>query len=126
MSRTPQPVRSSSFPAIAPMFEPVPADSLRRDVRVIGIVGVAHAISHFLQLALPPLFPLLRGDFDVSWTLLGTLVGVFYLASAGMQLTAGFLVDRFGARPVLLGGMALAAGGTVLMALAPGAYWLFP
>ena len=107
-------------------MEPVPVESFRRDVRVIGVVGVAHAISHFLQLALPPLFPLLRADFDVSWTLLGGLVAVFYMASAGMQLTAGFLVDRFGARPVLLGGMALAATGTVLAASAPNAYWLFP
>jgi MFS family permease len=102
------------------------ADSFRRDVRVIGLVGVAHGLSHFLQLALPPLFPLLRAQFDVSWTLLGTLVGVFYVASGAMQFTAGFLVDRFGARPVLLSGMALLACGTLLAALAPDAYWLFP
>jgi FSR family fosmidomycin resistance protein-like MFS transporter len=107
-------------------LDPVPAESFRRDVRVIGIVGVAHAVSHVLQLTLPPLFPLLRAEFDVSWTLLGTLVGVFYLASAGTQFAAGFLVDRYGARPVLLGGMALAVAGTVLAALAPGAWWLFP
>ena len=95
-------------------------------MRVIGLVGAAHGVSHFLQLALPPLFPLLRAEFDVSWTLLGSLVGVFYAASGTMQFTAGFLVDRFGARPVLLGGMALMGAGTLLAALAPGAYWLFP
>jgi MFS family permease len=94
-------------------LEPVPVESFRRDVRVIGVVGVAHAISHFLQLALPPLFPLLRAQFDVSWTLLGTLVGVFYIASGAIQFTAGFLVDRFGARPILLSGMALLACGTL-------------
>jgi MFS transporter, FSR family, fosmidomycin resistance protein len=43
-------------------------DSFRRDVRVIGLIGVAHSLSHFFQLALPPLFPLLRAEFDVSWT----------------------------------------------------------
>jgi len=103
-----------------------PAESLRRDVRVIGLVGVAHGVSHFLQLALAPLFPLLRADFDVSWTLLGTLIGVFYAASGTMQFIAGFLVDRFGARPVLLSGMGLMATGTLLAAVAPGVYWLFP
>ena len=101
-------------------------ESLRRDVRVIGLVGVAHGVSHFLQLALPPLFPLLRAELDVSWTLLGSLVGVFYAASGLMQFTAGFLVDRFGARPVLLSGMGLLVAGTLLAALAPGAWWLFP
>ena len=107
-------------------MDTAPAESLRRDVRVIGLVGVAHGVSHFLQLALAPLFPLLRAEFDVSWTLLGSLVGVFYAASGTMQFTAGFLVDRFGARPVLLSGMALMASGTLLAAMAPGAYWLFP
>ena len=85
-------------------------DSFRRDVRVIGLIGVAHSLSHFFQLALPPLFPLLRAEFDVSWTLLGLLVGVFYGASGVTQFAAGFAVDRFGARPVLLGGLGAARG----------------
>lgn len=101
-------------------------ESFRRDVRIIGLVGTAHAFSHFFQLALPPLFPLLRVEFDVSWALLGLLVGVFYGASGITQFVAGFAVDRFGARPVLLGGLGLLAGGTMVAALAPGAYWLFP
>lgn len=101
-------------------------ESFRRDVRIIGLIGVAHGFSHFFQLALPPLFPLLRAEFDVSWTLLGALVGVFYAGSGLMQFAAGFAVDRFGARPVLLGGLALSAGGTVLAGLAPNVYWMFP
>ncbi|MFO1324032.1 MAG: MFS transporter [Burkholderiales bacterium] len=101
-------------------------ESFRRDVRVIGLIGGAHAFSHFFQLALPPLFPLLRVEFDVSWTVLGLLVGVFYGASGVTQFVAGFAVDRIGARPVLLSGLALLAGGTATAALAPGAYWLFP
>ncbi len=104
----------------------VPPDSLRRDVRVIGLVGLAHASSHFFQLALPPLFPLLRAEFDVSWTLLGVLVGVFYAASALTQFAAGFVVDRAGARPVLLAGLGLLAGGTIAASLVPNAWWLFP
>jgi MFS family permease len=107
-------------------LETVPAESFRRDVRIIGLVGSAHAFSHFFQLALPPLFPLLRADFDVSWTVLGLLVGIFYAASGVTQFAAGFVVDRAGARPVLLGGLALLACGTILASLAPGAYWLFP
>src|SRR5512134_1708570 len=76
-------------------LEPQPSDSFRRDVRVIGLVGLAHASSHFFLLA----------EFDVSWTVLGILLGVFYAASALTQFGAGFAVDRLGARPVLLGGL---------------------
>src|SRR5262249_50447896 len=110
----------------ASVLEPAQNESFRRDVRVIGLIGVAHASSHFFQLALPPLFPLLRNDFDVSWTMLGVLVGVFYAASGVTQFVAGFAVDRLGARPVLLAGLALLAGGTMLASLAPAPYWLFP
>jgi len=95
-------------------------------VRIIGLVGSAHCLSHFFQLALPPLFPLLKAELDVSYSILGALVSVFYVASALCQFGAGFAVDRFGARPVLLGGMGLAAGGALLAGLVPNAYWLFP
>ena len=100
--------------------------TFRRDVHVIVLVSIAHSLSHFLQLALPPLFPLLKAEFDVSFTLLGTLVGTFYASSSVTQFASGFLVDRAGARPVLLGGMALLVGGTLLASLAPGPWWLFP
>ncbi len=93
---------------------------------MIGLVGLAHGLSHFFQLALPPLFPLLRAEFGVSFATLGTLVGVFYAASGITQFASGFAVDRLGARPVLLSGLALLAGGTALASLAPGIGWMFP
>ena len=91
----------------------------RRDVRIIGMVGVAHLFSHMYQLALPPLFPLIRAELEVSYTSLGLLMGIFYLVSGVMQTPAGFLVDRIGARPVLLGGLGLLAGATALFGFAP-------
>jgi FSR family fosmidomycin resistance protein-like MFS transporter len=101
-------------------------DSFRRDARVIGIVGFAHLMSHFFQLALPPLFPLLRAEFGTSYAVLGTLVGVYYAASGVSQFASGFAVDRLGAGPILLAGLALAAGGTMVASLVPGIGWLFP
>ena len=118
--------RLAKHPYTLPALDTAPAESFRRDARVIGVVSLAHGISHFLQLALPPLFPLLRAEFDVSWTLLGFVAGIFYVASGIVQFVAGFLVDRFGARPVLLGGMALLVCGTLAAALAPDPWWLFP
>jgi MFS family permease len=103
-----------------------PDRSFRSDAQVIGLVGFAHALSHFFQLALPPLFPLLKAEFDVSWSLLGALVGTFYVASGVAQFASGFAVDRFGARPLLFAGLGLVAGGTFAAAFAPGVLWLFP
>jgi MFS family permease len=100
--------------------------ALRRDVWVIGLVGSAHCLSHFFQLTLAPLFPLIKAEFDVGYATLGALVSVFYLASGLSQFAAGFAVDRFGARPMLLGGIALLAASMLLAGLVPGVYWLFP
>ena len=120
---------SAGFPAspyTSRPLEPRTDATFRSDARVIGLVGFAHSLSHFFQLALPPLFPLIRAEFDVSWSLLGSLVGVFYVASGFAQFSSGFAVDRFGARPVLFGGLALLGGGALAAGVVPGVGWLFP
>ncbi len=83
------------------------APPLRQDATVIGLVGLAHAVSHFSQLLLAPLFPWLKADFNVSYTELGLLLTVFFVVSSIVQTASGFVVDRFGPRPVLLVGLTL-------------------
>jgi MFS family permease len=84
---------------------------------------VAHFFSHFFQLTLPPLFPLLKTVFGVPYVALGLAMSVFYGASGIGQTLSGFLVDRIGAQRVLLGGMALFASAVALAGLAP-SYWM--
>lgn len=86
-------------------------------MRIIALVSSAHLLSHFYQLALPPLFPLLRSELDVSYVALGVLMTVFYSASAVGQTVSGFLVDRLGARRILLAGLSLFAGAIALAGL---------
>jgi FSR family fosmidomycin resistance protein-like MFS transporter len=93
------------------------------DFRVIGLIAAGHMVSHFLQLALPPLFPLLRSELDVSWAALGVVSSVFYGASGVAQTVAGFFVDRLGARRVLLAGMTLMGTGIALGGFAT-SYWM--
>ena len=98
----------------------------RGQARVIGLIALAHGASHFYQLALPPLFPHLKEAFAVSYTELGTLMTVFYVSSGVFQTAAGFLVDRFPARMVLLSGLAILCGAILLMGFAPAFWMLFP
>ena len=110
---------------------PAPTDraAFRRDVRVIGdiriigLVATAHFFSHFFQLTLPPLFPLLKDVWGVPYVALGLAMSVFYGASGIGQTVSGFLVDRVGAHRVLLGGMALFSASVALAGLVP-TYWL--
>jgi FSR family fosmidomycin resistance protein-like MFS transporter len=93
--------------------------ALRQDAGVIGLVGVAHMISHFSQLLLAPLFPWLKDAFGVSYTQLGLVMTVFFVVSCAVQAASGFVVDRHGPRPVLLGGLALLAVAAFGFASAP-------
>ena len=92
------------------------------DARVITLISVAHAASHFNQLVLPPLFPFLIEAFGVGYTELGLMMTLFYATSGLAQTPAGFAVDRFGARNVLTAGTAMMCGATILLGLAPN-YW---
>jgi MFS family permease len=98
---------SSSTPTAA-------TPTLGSDARLIGLVGLAHAVSHFGQLILPPLFPWLKDTFHVSYTELGAVLTVFFVVSCMVQAASGFVVDKLGPRPVLfvgLGMLGLAAFG---------------
>ena len=86
---------------------------LQSDLRVMGLVGAAHGASHFFHLVLPPLFPILKEEFDVSFSALALLTTCFYGVSGIAQTLAGFLVDRFGARNILLGGLTLLATSVI-------------
>lgn len=105
--------------------KPVPSDasSGRSDGLVIGLVGLAHLLSHFYQIALGPLFPLLRDEFAVSYTALGLIISLFYGVSGVCQAFVGILVDRYGGHRLMLFGIVTMASSILLMGLAP-AYWV--
>jgi len=83
--------------------------SLRCDAKVIGLIGLAHATSHFFHLILAPIFPWLRTEFGLGYAQLGLLMTVFFLVSGIGQAVAGFVVDKVGALPVHLIGLSLLA-----------------
>lgn len=94
--------------AMSSITLPAPAPTpLRQDAAVIGLVGIAHGVSHFSQLLLPPLFPWLKDAFGASYTELGALLTIFFVVSCVVQAVSGFWVDRFGPRPILFAGLAL-------------------
>lgn len=93
---------------------------LQQDARVIGLVGMAHGLSHFYHLILAALFPWIKVTFDLSFAQLGLLMTVFFVVSGLCQASAGFLVDRIGALRVLCGGLALLAASSLVLAGATG------
>ncbi len=94
------------------------APSFRQDAQVIGLVGVAHGVSHFFHLILAPLFPWLKDAFQLSYAELGLLMTVFFVVSGIGQALAGFVVDRIGARTVLFSGIGLLGLSALLLSQA--------
>lgn len=96
---------------------------LRHDAQVIGLVGMVHLISHFSQLLLAPLFPWLKEALNATYAELGFLMTIFFVVSCAVQMASGFVVDKFGPRPVLYGGLALIALAAFGFSVSTG-YWM--
>jgi len=97
-----------------------------QDARIIALIGTGHFLSHFYMLCLPPLFLVWREEFGVSYAELGLTVALMSGTTAVLQTPVGFAVDRYGARPFLVGGTLIMALSVSAMAFAPGvwALWL--
>jgi len=92
--------------------------------RLIAGICAAHMMSHYYMLMLAPLFAFIRDDFDVSYTQLALALTVFNVVSGTLQTPVGFLVDRIGARPVLLFGLFLSSASYAIAGIV-GSFWVF-
>lgn len=94
-----------------------PQAGLARDTQLLAAVSVAHWLSHVHIMVLPLLFPLLKDRLGVSFIDLGLSVTVFGLVSGLTQAPVGFLVDRVGAKRILMGGLVLGGVALVIMGM---------
>jgi MFS family permease len=92
--------------------------------RLIAAVCAAHMMSHYFMLVLAPLLAFVRVDFGVSYTQIALALTVFNVVSGLLQTPVGFLVDRIGARIVLIAGLALSSAAFAAAGLF-GSYWVF-
>jgi MFS family permease len=92
--------------------------------RLIAAVCAAHMMSHYYMLLLAPLFAFVRADFNVSYTELALALTIFNVVSGLLQTPIGFLVDRIGARIVLIAGLAISSIAYAIAGIAD-SYWVF-
>jgi MFS family permease len=90
----------------------------------IALVSAAHFISHYYIILLAPLFVFIRADYGVTYTQLGLAYVAFNVVTALLQTPAGFLVDRIGAKPLLVGGVVLGAVAIAVAAMVD-SFWVF-
>jgi MFS family permease len=86
-------------------------------LRTLTGISIAHWVSHFHLLVLPMLFPFLKSQLGVGYIELGFALTVSAVVSGLTQAPTGYLVDHFGARRILLGGLALGGFALILLGL---------
>jgi MFS transporter, FSR family, fosmidomycin resistance protein len=99
------------------MTQAISSAPVRRfgELRLVVPICAAHFVSHYYMIILAPLFAFIQADYRLSYTELALALTAFNVVSAALQTPAGFLVDRIGARVVLIAGLAL---GTAAFAVA--------
>ena len=83
----------------------VPSAAIGREIRAISLVGFGHFLSHFYMFGLVPLFVAISADLNVTNLQLGAILTAYNVATGVLQTPMGILVDKFGARRVLIGGL---------------------
>ena len=111
---------------MAELTADIAKEALHRDIKLVGLVSGAHGMSHFYNLALPPIFPLLSAEFGIGYAELGIVASVMSVVAGVLQTPAGMLVDRLGPAPILTAGLALYSGAILLFGLAPSFWWFLP
>lgn len=96
---------------------------VQRDLRVVVVVSMAHAMSHFCQMLVPLLSQNMTQSFGTSFTGLGFVITLFFVTSCSVQAISGFVVDRKGPRPVLIFGLCLIVLGILGFAVSTH-YWM--
>jgi MFS family permease len=86
-------------------------------LRTLTGISIAHWVSHFHLLVLPMLFPFLKNQLGVGYVELGFALTVSAVVSGLTQAPTGYLVDHFGARKILLGGLTLGGFALILLGL---------
>lgn len=92
---------------------------------IICLISCLHALVHVFELALPSVQDDLKAHYNASDTVIGSLSSAFRWPWGLGALLVGFLVDRFGAPPMLLIYLAGCALLCFLISTVPGLNSLF-
>ena len=77
----------------------------RREVQIIGLISVAHFLSHFYLTSLVPLYASIASELGVSWTSRSWGITTYVVSNCVLQTTMGYLVERIGGRKMLVFGL---------------------
>jgi len=96
-----------------------PPQASRTSFRVLGAISTAHLINDMMQSLIVAIYPVLKGEFALSFTQIGLITLTYQLTASLFQPLVGLYTDR---RPVpysLPVGMTFTLSGLLLLAWSP-------
>ncbi len=93
---------------------------MTRNRYMVGLVFLVFFVMSLLTNILGPIVPDIISSFRVSLAAAAFLAFSFFIAYGVMSIPAGFLVERFSEKPVMIGAFLLGCAGSLSFALHPG------
>jgi len=94
-------------------------DGVRYRFVILGTVWSSYIIVYLSRLSVGPLSPFLKESFDLCNTEIGSLMSATALTYAPTMIVAGLIIDRVGAKPVLVSGAFVTGLCVCLLFVAP-------
>ena len=91
---------------------------IRQGYVIYAVLCAGLVASQFFRVSNAVIAPELMADLAIGTETMGVVNGTYFLAFAAMQIPAGMLLDRYGARRMVPGLFVLAVAGSVLYAAA--------
>lgn len=86
---------------------------------VIGAVSFVHTLNDMMQSVIVAIYPLLKGEFDLTFFQIGAISLTFQLTASLLQPVVGMVTDRHPLPYSLPTGMCFTLGGLLLLSVAP-------
>ena len=106
-----------------PVQEPV-FDSTKLVLPIVGAVSFVHLLNDLIQAVLPAIYPMLKTDYNLSFTQVGLITLVFQLTASVLQPGIGFYTDKHPKPYLLPAGMVFTLVGLIMLSVVSSFTWL--
>jgi len=99
-------------------------DSTKLILPVVGAVSFVHLLNDLIQAVLPAIYPMLKADYNLSFTQVGLITLVFQLTASLLQPGIGFYTDKHPKPYLLPAGMVFTLVGLIMLSFVKSFEWI--